>query len=270
MAMPIDFVLVRHGQSEGNLANKYAYQGDNRHYTEDFRNRHSSQWRLTEQGVEEAKVAGDWIKENIGGEFDRYYTSEHIRAMETSYHLNMSDAVWYSDFFLRERDGGDFESLPPNERKKKYAEAMKKKDLDAFYWTPPNGESVANLCIRLKWMLDTFYRECSDRKLIGVCYGEVMSGFRVLLERMPQRKFLEIDSSDDPNDRVNNCQIYHFSRVNPKTKKVEPYLNWFRSICPWDPSLSSNKWEKIERPIYENQDLKKQVDKISRIVKEAK
>lgn len=266
MAMPIDLVLVRHGQSEGNLASKHGYRGDNKHFTKEFKNRHSSKWRLTDQGISEAKSAGKWIKENISDRFDRYYTSEHTRAMETSRHLDMPNATWFADFFLRERDNGVLESISPDERNSKYSEEVKRRELDSFYWSPPGGESIANLCIRLKWMLDTLHRECSDKKVIVVCHGEVIKGFRVLLERMPQDKFLEINSFDNIPNRINNCQVVHYTRRDPGTGKIMPYLGWYRSVCPWDESLSSGEWTKVERPTYSNQDLAKRVEKTKRIV----
>jgi bisphosphoglycerate-dependent phosphoglycerate mutase len=34
---------------------------------------------LTDIGIKQAIQAGSWIKENIGENFDRYYTSEFVR-----------------------------------------------------------------------------------------------------------------------------------------------------------------------------------------------
>lgn len=266
MAMPIDLVLVRHGQSEGNIANKYSKKGDDRYYTQEFCDRHSSKWRLSNKGIEQAKIAGDWIQKNVSKEFERYYTSEYIRAMETSTLLDLENAVWFADFFLRERDWGDFDMLPHKERVNKYADAIRRREIDSFYWTPPNGESMADLCIRLKWILDTLHRECSDKNVIMVCHGEVMWGFRVLLERIPQEAFIELDSSDDEKNRIHNCQVIQYSRKNPKTGEISPYLNWFRSVCPWDTKLSDNKWREIKRPRYSNENLISRVRKSKRII----
>lgn len=52
---------------------------DFRTYTPEFKRRHSSAYRLTDVGIDQAKVAGQWIRENIGDRFDRYYTSEFVR-----------------------------------------------------------------------------------------------------------------------------------------------------------------------------------------------
>lgn len=69
---PLELVLVRHGQSEGNEAVARSQRGDLSAYTPEFKNKHSSTYRLTDKGIEQAKVAGHWIRENIGDKFDRY------------------------------------------------------------------------------------------------------------------------------------------------------------------------------------------------------
>lgn len=69
---PVDLVLVRHGESEGNLANYRSKCGFEEDWTGEFRNRHSSQYRLTDHGRTQAKIAGEYIRENIYKSFDRY------------------------------------------------------------------------------------------------------------------------------------------------------------------------------------------------------
>jgi hypothetical protein len=76
----LDFVLVRHGESEGNTAYDRSRAGDHSLYSGDFLTRHSSQWRLTERGRWQAKKAGAWIMKNMDCNFHRYYTSEYSRA----------------------------------------------------------------------------------------------------------------------------------------------------------------------------------------------
>lgn len=52
MVMPIDLVLVRHGESEGNYAHDLARNGDNSAFkNKDFCSKHSSLWRLTDIGM---------------------------------------------------------------------------------------------------------------------------------------------------------------------------------------------------------------------------
>lgn len=255
MTMPMNVVLVRHGESEGNVATTASKGGDHRYYTDDFRNRHNSSWRLTDKGRQEARIAGEWIREHIGSKFYRYYTSEYLRAMETAALLGLPSAAWSCEFYLRERDWGEMDTASREERKTKFAETMRRRELDSFFWAPPSGESMAQLCLRVDRILNTLHRECEDKNVIIVCHGEVMWCFRVRLERMSQRRFRQLDASRNPHDRIHNCQILHYTRQCPETGKKAPYLNWMRSVCPTDLNLSSNEWEGISRSRYSNEQL---------------
>jgi NAD+ kinase len=62
VVMPMDLVLVRHGQSEQNLVSHLTRMGDETLYTEAFRERHGSQHRLTPKGREQAVAAGEWLR----------------------------------------------------------------------------------------------------------------------------------------------------------------------------------------------------------------
>src|ERR1700722_19538710 len=100
MTMPLDLVLVRHGESEGNYAYGLSYQGDHRHFAPGapFLQRHGSKWRLTERGRQQAQITGAWLRAHVAAEFDRYCTAEYLRAMETAVHLGFPEARWYCEF----------------------------------------------------------------------------------------------------------------------------------------------------------------------------
>jgi broad specificity phosphatase PhoE len=101
------FVLVRHGESEGNVVHRRSREGDHSDFTDEFKGVHSSQYRLTRRGRQQAAQAGDWIRRHIGPHFHRYYVSEYTRAVETADLLALPDARWFKTSFLRERDAGD-------------------------------------------------------------------------------------------------------------------------------------------------------------------
>lgn len=264
--MPADLILVRHGESEGNVARRFSENGDNDIFSEQFCDRHSSRLRLTDLGQKQAESAERWIKQNVGEYYDRYLVSGYLRAIETGVRLKLPEARWYQNFYLRERDMGLFDIISEDEKKNKYPEVYRQYALDPFYWTPPNGESVAQLCLRIDRVLATLHRECSGKKVLIVCHGMVMWAFMILIERLTPQQFMERSSSRDPADRIRNCQIIQYTRRNPVNGILADRCYWARSICPWSLSDSRLDWRKIERPQFNNEDLMKIVEASPRFI----
>ncbi|MDN6625634.1 MAG: 2,3-diphosphoglycerate-dependent phosphoglycerate mutase [Pisciglobus halotolerans] len=101
-------VLVRHGQSEWNFTNQFTGWVD---------------VDLSEQGIAEAKKAGELIKE-AGIEFDTAYTSVLKRAIKTCHYvLETSDQLWVPEmksWRLNERHYGALQGLNKKETAEKY------------------------------------------------------------------------------------------------------------------------------------------------------
>ena len=117
-----ELVLVRHGESEGNVAYQRSKMGDASMYSGEFLRRHSGQWRLTDQGIEQAEAAGAWLRAHYPEGFERLYVSEYLRAKETAGHLNLPPGgasgdpkkahMWFAELVLREREFGRLEHVP--------------------------------------------------------------------------------------------------------------------------------------------------------------
>jgi len=262
MTMPIDLILVRHGESEGNAANTRSRKGDHSDFTPEFLARHSSEWRLTDRGIRQIKATGEWIKTNIALPFDRYYTSEYVRAMETAVILDLPGAVWYVESYLRERDYGILDIASQKERVEKYGDYLKKRKNNPLFSIPPNGESLADLCLRTDRVLNTLHRECSLKRVIIVCHGEVMEALEIRIKRL-----LEMDYKKSISDsaKIFNGQIVHYTRCNPQTGEIASHINWVRSIRPEDPSYS-REWQEIFRSKYSNENLMSIVSQFPRMI----
>lgn len=263
---PLDLILVRHGQSEGNLAQARSKKGDESDWSGEFGDRHTCRYRLTDRGREQGKIAGEWIKENISDSFDEYFTSEYVRAMETAGTMNFVGADWTVEFHLRERDKGILGGLSKKERKEQYAEELERRDRDIFYWQPLGGESIANMCLRVDRFLNSIWDKCTGLRVLVVCHGNIIEGFRLSLEKLTQRDYVEASTSKDPMKKLHNCQILWYSRRNPETKRVEAELSYLRSIVPWDLSLSENKWNRIVKPTFTSEQLLARVADVPQLV----
>ncbi|WEV39640.1 2,3-diphosphoglycerate-dependent phosphoglycerate mutase [Lactobacillus sp. ESL0684] len=103
-------VLIRHGQSEWNLENKFTGWVD---------------VDLSEKGVEEAKNAGKLLKKH-GLEFDQAYTSVLTRAIKTlHYALAESGQLWVPEtksWRLNERHYGGLQGLNKKATADKYGD----------------------------------------------------------------------------------------------------------------------------------------------------
>ena len=128
-------VLLRHGQSEWNLANKFTGFKD---------------VELTEQGIEEAKQAGTLIK-NAGITFDQVFTSTLKRANNTA-RLALENAgqgalienmIYHDD--LRERDYGDLTGLDKDETREKYGADQVHIWRRSYNISPPGGECLQDV-----------------------------------------------------------------------------------------------------------------------------
>ena len=122
MAMPHDLLIVGHGHSEGNLLLGNSKHGGHSLLNSGVRETSGHRWRLTQQGREQAVLAGGWIAKNFPDGFDRYYSSPFVRTRETAALLNLSDAEWRLDQRLRERDWGETNSMPETEHIDNYTQ----------------------------------------------------------------------------------------------------------------------------------------------------
>jgi len=133
--MKSTLVLLRHGQSDWNLKNRFTGFKD---------------IELTDTGRAEAADAGKKIKE-AGIRFDRVFTSTLKRANNTA-RLALENAeqpdllktmVAHDD--LRERDYGDLTGLDKDETRKKYGEEQVHIWRRSYDVRPPGGECLEDV-----------------------------------------------------------------------------------------------------------------------------
>jgi 2,3-bisphosphoglycerate-dependent phosphoglycerate mutase len=128
-------VLMRHGQSEWNLANKFTGFKD---------------VELTEKGIEEAIKGGKLLKE-AGIDFDQVFTSTLKRANETAklalkeagYDALIDTMIYHDD--LRERDYGDLTGLNKDETRAKYGDEQVHIWRRSYDVPPPGGECLQDV-----------------------------------------------------------------------------------------------------------------------------
>lgn len=130
-------VLLRHGQSEWNLSNRF------------------TGWRdvdLTSLGVEEARRAGRSLAK-VGVGFDVAFTSALKRAQRTTTivleEVDGKGADYFEDFALNERDYGDLSGLNKAESAKKWGDEQVMVWRRSYDVAPPGGESLKDTSARV-------------------------------------------------------------------------------------------------------------------------
>ena len=271
MSMPRDLVLVRHGESEGNLATQAAREGDLRFYTDAFTTTPGHGWRLTPTGRTQAQKIGAWLRSEFTPAqpdcpgFDLMMVSPYVRARETAAHLQLPAAAWVSNRALRERDWGDIGSMVRGEFEHgpRFVENARMKRHDPLYWVAPGGESIAQVAEdRVRNALDTLHREASGQRVLCVTHGELIWAMRLVLERWGDKEFTARDS--DPHYRISNGQAIHYTRTDPSSGRLAPRLAWVRTATPhplsdgtWTVQVSS--WSAFTRRTESNQNLLRSV-----------
>ena len=203
--------IVRHGQSESNVARRLAEEAARAEIGISVRDVDVA---LSSLGQEQARAVGHWIRDLPPAERPNVVlVSPYRRAVQTArliceaagITVSREDGTYVVDERLREKEFGvltgltrsGIASLHPNE----YALRML---FGKFYHRPPGGESYCDVIMRLRSVLGTITREytAGDRVLV-VCHSVVVNCFRYLLERMTEEELME----EDRVNEVLNCSV---------------------------------------------------------------
>ncbi len=174
-------VLVRHGQSEWNLKNLF------------------TGWKdpdLTEQGVAEAKKAGELLKaENL--KFDIAFTSVLNRAQRTLKlileQLGQQDLETINNQALNERDYGDLTGLNKDDAREKWGEEQVHIWRRSYNIPPPGGESLKDTRERVM----PYYEENivaqlkAGKNVIVAAHGNSLRSLIMKLENLSPEQILE-------------------------------------------------------------------------------
>ncbi len=262
MPMPDHLFLMRHGESEANvLLEQIAADPQNVERKDDY---HDSRIRLTEKGIAQAKAAGAWLRENGFDTFDRYQVSPYARTRETAGYLGLGGS-WRIDDRIREQNWGEYNLIGMDDIERDSKRSRTLYSQSYWYWHPRGGESLSSeVRARFTRVLDGLHRDPSSKKVLLVTHGAFMQMVRFEMERMTP----EVWEDTWKQWSIDNCQILHYSRIDPETGEQAPSIRWMRSINPSDPSRSWNggAWQKIEHQTYTDAQLLSMADNLPRML----
>ncbi|GDX41135.1 2,3-bisphosphoglycerate-dependent phosphoglycerate mutase [Armatimonadota bacterium] len=176
-------ILLRHGQSQWNLENRFTGWID---------------IPLTEQGIAEAKSAGEKIKAQ-GIKLDIAFTSVLARAIDTlTYCLETAEQTTLptiKDQALNERHYGDLQGLDKAETAKQYGDAQVKIWRRSYDVPPPNGESLKDTAARtLPYYYDQIVPVLKEGKNVIIsAHGNSLRAIVMILDKLDEKQILELN-----------------------------------------------------------------------------
>lgn len=177
-------VLVRHGESQWNLENRFTGWVD---------------VPLTPKGEEEAKRAGLRLKEEAV-RFDLAYTSDLQRAQNTLRIIleTLGQTVPVEkNQALNERHYGDLQGLDKAETAKKFGDEQVKIWRRSYDIAPPKGESLKDTAARtLPYFNSTIVSKLKQGKnVIVAAHGNSLRSIVMDLDRLTKEQVLELNLS---------------------------------------------------------------------------
>ena len=224
---PSHLVIVRHGESERNVAKDAAKRGKIVYsFGSGLRDMDTE---LTLRGHRQAQDVGDHLAKHY--RFDALFSSPYLRALQTIEEI-ASKMTYYPPLVVEERireiEFGVLDGLMPKGIKKKYPEEDLRREREGKYWyRPPGGESRPDVALRVQSFLGTLTRDYREKSVLIVCHSVAVLIFRRLLERWGETDYLKVDQEAD----VLNCSltIYDYDRSKKKLN-----LNGYNTICYTD------------------------------------
>jgi broad specificity phosphatase PhoE len=202
---PERLVVVRHGESAGNVARDRAEA--------DALERIDIATRdvdvpLSELGTRQAEALGAWLAEQPEDERPTVlWVSPYLRARQTAEIALASAGLEIPaviDERLREREFGVLDGLTRHGIVAQFPdESERRRRLGKFYHRPPGGESWSDVLLRLRAALQDLRRDSGGERVLLVAHQVVVLLVRYVVERMTEEEILAVDALGD----VANCSV---------------------------------------------------------------
>ncbi|MGA6827787.1 2,3-bisphosphoglycerate-dependent phosphoglycerate mutase [Nitrospira sp. NS4] len=174
-------VLLRHGESQWNLENRFTGWVD---------------VPLSPRGIQEAQQAGNKLR---GFTFNRAFTSVLTRANETLRLalevIGQTNIPIEKDQALNERMYGDLQGLNKAETAKKYGEEQVKIWRRSYDVPPPGGESLKDTAERVLPYYESKIKPflLKDETILIAAHGNSLRALVMQLEQLSREQVLELN-----------------------------------------------------------------------------
>ncbi|OYO25289.1 histidine phosphatase family protein [Enemella dayhoffiae] len=220
---PQRIILVRHGESEGNIDDRI-YETVPDHAL-----------HLTERGREQVIAAGERIRALVGEETLRMWVSPYTRTLETAALLGLgvpADEVRLEPR-LREQDWANFQDPAKIAEEKRL-----RNDYGHFWYRFSHGESGSDVYDRVSTFLESLHRNFDDpameRNVVIVTHGLTMRLFCM-------RWFhWSVDYFESICNPPNGTFVVLDRQPDNRYKLLEPFEQWDQAVVPT--ARERNSW----------------------------
>lgn len=222
---PQRLVIVRHGQSEQNVALDLLEDGLEDILAEQKEIR-DADIALTEEGLRQAAATGAYLAQS--STFDICFSSPYQRALQTAeaivsqfdYTLRI-----FKDNRIREKEFGRLHGLNKSEIREQYPDEFHDRARDGKYWYRlPRGENYPDVEARVHSFLDKLTRDYQGQHVLVVTHQVPYKLFRALFEHLDEDAVLALD--DTPN-----CGIQEFLADTSKAPTGRMKLAYFNKVA---------------------------------------
>jgi broad specificity phosphatase PhoE len=253
---PTEIIVIRHGFSEANFAQKERKKDPGAEAVKLMAGVSDTSVRLYDSiGRQQASKTGEWVAKNLGFLPDIGYTSDFARAQETAGIIGKAagySGEWRMDPLIGERSWGRLHELDSAQQ----SEELKLRDSHVRHWTPAHGESIKQIEAYVRDFLNSIWRKHPGQKVLLVTHGEFILAMQSVMEKFTPSQLQEAGDLGFPN-----CGVLHYSRRSPNGTPIElsESFDYVKKICPWDPNWKNGKlngeWKEIIRPTFTNDEL---------------
>ena len=202
---PAELVLVRHGESVGNLAATAAGQRGLARLDLDYRDPDTP---LSDNGIAQAEALGRHMaKSRAEARPDVVLGSPYVRAASTMEHVL---GAWRGaptpvfDERLRERDLGLFDGMTGQGIRDTYPEeAARRPVVELAHRLSAGGESWTDVVLRVRGVLGDVRADQAGRRVWVFTHQAVIMAFRYVLESLSEQALLE----EDGRTPLGNCSL---------------------------------------------------------------
>lgn len=193
----VELILVRHGESEGNVAATEASRAGADVIDVPARD---ADVALSATGQDQSLALGRALASTAEEHWpDAVVSSPYARARQTA-EIAVETAGWpvkvRTDERLRDRELGILDMLTSQGVDRLHPdEAKRRLWLGKFYYRPPGGESWADVVLRLRSVLGELNSLGSGQRVMLVCHDALILLVRYVLEGMTEAELLDLAAS---------------------------------------------------------------------------